>query len=210
MNEKGKAGSKLDQTQFGTKSGAYQSLTPHRRLMYFIKRTGHGSLALDCTCMACIYHTFWCGFKYSYLPLTGKVIYNSWLLLDGSLIFKERTGGYIPGTYGHLTSDNKKNQKTHIDTYLPFKNQRTGQRIYLKFHKFLFFQKPQNWKWFYFVKDWVDFVSIVGGCYTKEFPPQRAGVLKNLVPAHFTKQPLSFFPMIPRNIHRVSQEMSLK
>ncbi len=33
---KGKMGSKLDETQFGTKSGAFLSLTPSWRLMYFI------------------------------------------------------------------------------------------------------------------------------------------------------------------------------
>jgi hypothetical protein len=50
----------------------------------------------------------------THICLLEEGSYNSGLLLDSSFIFKERTGGYGPGTYGHLTSDN---QKTHIDTY---------------------------------------------------------------------------------------------
>ncbi len=47
-------------------------------------------------------------------------------LLNGSLIFKERTEEYGPGTYGHLISDNSKNPYWHIST---------------RYHKKLFWNK---------------------------------------------------------------------
>jgi hypothetical protein len=60
----------------------------------------------------------------------------------------------------------------------------------------------------------VDFVSIVGGCYTKKIPSTKGRRFEKPIIItcscifHFTKQLLSFFPMIhPTNIHWVSEEI---